>query len=384
MTQLGRLVAWVLAGFYSLVPNYAVAIVLLGLVFMILVIPLTLKSTRSMLAMQKLQPQMKQLQQQFKNDRVALNQALTDLYKKEGVSPFGSCLPTLIPLPLFYVLFNVIEGLGHKRAGCSAPASCAEPWYVNHNTKMYHALVQTAPPGEGAQMHAFGINLATTPWDAVTQHLGAAQAFGSLLLLVIMIAANYYQQVQISNLNPMVRQSQQANPQMRMMRLFPIVFGLISIRFPSALILYYAVSSLFRVGQQWMMYRFDPKVKALVAIDERDLEVAEVQLEQSERKGGKPAAPVGQQPKRPAGAPAKPALEAGPNHGNLALNGQAGSKQPNGARPQRGERPQGERPQGERPPPRQGESRTAGARQAGRYQSAGGSQRSRSRRRRGR
>ena len=384
MTQLGRLVAWVLAGFYSLVPNYAVAIVLLGLVFMILVIPLTLKSTRSMLAMQKLQPQMKQLQQQFKNDRVALNQALTDLYKKEGVSPFGSCLPTLIPLPLFYVLFNVIEGLGHKRAGCSAPASCAEPWYVNHNTPMYHALVQTAPPGEGAQMHAFGINLATTPWDAVTQHLGAAQAFGSLLLLVIMIAANYYQQVQISNLNPMVRQSQQANPQMRMMRLFPIVFGLISIRFPSALILYYAVSSLFRVGQQWMMYRFDPKVKALVAIDERDLEVAEVQLEQSERKGGKPAAPVGQQPKRPAGAPAKPALEAGPNHGNLALNGQAGSKQPNGARPQRGERPQGERPQGERPPPRQGESRTAGARQAGRYQSAGGSQRSRSRRRRGR
>ena len=378
MTQLGRLVAWVLAGFYSLVPNYAVAIVLLGLVFMILVIPLTLKSTRSMLAMQKLQPEMKQLQQQFKNDRVALNQALTELYKKEGVSPFGSCLPTLIPLPLFYVLFNVIEGLGHKRASCSAPANCAEPWYVNHNTKMYHALVQSAPPGEGAQMHAFGINLATTPWDAVTQHLGAAQAFGSLLLLVIMIAANYYQQVQISNLNPMVRQNQQANPQMRMMRLFPIVFGLISIRFPSALILYYAVSSLFRVGQQWMMYRFDPKVKALVAIDERELEVAEAELERSERKASKPAVPGGQQPKRPGGTAAKPALQAGPTHGDLALNGQAGSKQPNGARPP------GERPPGERPPPRQGESRTAGARPAGRYQSAGGSQRSRSRRRRGR
>ena len=112
MTSLEKLVAWVLAGFYSVVPNYAAAIVLLGLSFMVLVVPLTLKSTRSMLAMQKLQPKMKQLQQQHKNDRLALNQALTELYKKEGVSPFGSCLPAILPLPLFYVLYRVIVGLG--------------------------------------------------------------------------------------------------------------------------------------------------------------------------------------------------------------------------------------------------------------------------------
>ena len=116
MTALSQLVAWVLAGFYALIPNYGVAIFLLGLTFMILVVPLTLKSTRSMLAMQKLQPKMKQLQQQHKNDRVALNQALTELYKEEGVSPFGSCIPTLLPLPLFYVLYRVITGLS-SRAG---------------------------------------------------------------------------------------------------------------------------------------------------------------------------------------------------------------------------------------------------------------------------
>src|SRR5580658_5705162 len=102
MTALSQIVAWILAGFYSLIPNYAAAIILLGLTFMFMVAPLTLKSTRSMLAMQKLQPKMKQLQQQHKNDRLALNQALTALYKEEGVSPFGACLPTLLPLPLFY------------------------------------------------------------------------------------------------------------------------------------------------------------------------------------------------------------------------------------------------------------------------------------------
>jgi YidC/Oxa1 family membrane protein insertase len=56
VTGLSQLVAWVLAAFYSIIPNYGVAIILLGLAFMALIVPLTLKSTRSMLAMQKLQP----------------------------------------------------------------------------------------------------------------------------------------------------------------------------------------------------------------------------------------------------------------------------------------------------------------------------------------
>jgi YidC/Oxa1 family membrane protein insertase len=279
VTALGDIVGWVLAAFYSLVPNYAVAIILLGITFMVLVVPLTLKSTRSMLAMQKLQPKMKQLQQQYKNDRLALNQALTELYKEEGVSPFGSCLPTIIPLPLFYVLYRVIQGLSNKFKHCPpAPKTCADPLYINVHTKMYTALVHSAPPGKGAQLHALGINLSTSAWTAVSQHLGAGEIFGSLLLLVLMIAANYYQQVQITNLNPMVRQSQQANPQLQFMRLFPVVFGLLCLRFPSGLVLYYAVTAIFRVGQQWMMYRYDPKVKALVARDDRDIEVLEAQL----------------------------------------------------------------------------------------------------------
>lgn len=373
MTQLGRLVAWVLAGFYSLVPNYAVAIILLGLAFMVVVIPLTLKSTRSMLAMQKLQPQMKQLQQQFRNDRLALNQALTELYKKEGVSPFGSCIPTLLPLPLFYVLFNVIEGLGHKLKHCAATSRCADPYYLNHKTKMYKALVNSAPPGNGAQMHAFGINLATSAWDAITKHLGVAEVAGSLLLLVIMIAANYYQQVQITNLNPMVRQNQQANPQLQMMRFFPIVFGLLCIRFPSGLVLYYAVSALFRVGQQYAMYRFDPKVKALVARDEQDLEVTEAVLERTEGKAGKAGPTRGQQQRQIAGGASRQAAPR-PAQANLALNGQAGNRQAKG-RPPNGKQPTGG----------QADGKLANGKQVGRYQAPPvNAQRSRSRRRRGR
>jgi YidC/Oxa1 family membrane protein insertase len=331
MTALSQLVAWVLAGFYALIPNYGIAIILLGLTFMILVVPLTLKSTRSMLAMQKLQPKMKQLQQQHKNDRVALNQALTELYKEEGVSPFGSCIPTLLPLPLFYVLYRVITGLSAKGpSGCKGDACHAMPLYLNPGTAMYKALVASAPPGEGAQMHAFGINLSQSAWTALTKGLGFAEIFGSLLLLLIMIGANYYQQVQITNLNPMVRQNQQMSSQMQIMRFFPVVFGLICIRLPSGLVLYYAVSALFRVGQQWMMYHYDPKVIALVAKDDRDIEVMEARLEDTERRKPKPSGAKGQ---TSSGPPQKksPAAGAAAAAGSSA-SGSPGSK-PSGSKP---------------------------------------------------
>jgi YidC/Oxa1 family membrane protein insertase len=330
MTALSQLVAWVLAGFYALVPNYGIAIILLGLTFMVLVVPLTLKSTRSMLAMQKLQPKMKQLQQQYKNDRLALNQALTELYKEEGVSPFGSCIPTLLPLPLFYVLYRVITGLSNKGpSGCKGDACHAMPLYVNPGTAMYKALVASAPPGEGAQMHAFGINLSVSAWTALTKGLGFAEIFGSLLLLLIMIGANYYQQVQITNLNPMVRQNQQMNSQMQIMRFFPVVFGLICIRLPSGLVVYYATSALFRVGQQWMMYHYDPKVIALVAKDDRDIDVMEARLDETERKKNKP-------PGRPAqpGLPPAKSSQAKPSQSKPTQSKPTQAKPPQAKPPQ--------------------------------------------------
>ena len=331
MTTLSKLVAWVLAGFYSLVPSYAVAIILLGLSFMVVVVPLTLKSTRSMLAMQKLQPKMKQLQQQHKNDRLALNQALTELYKKEGVSPFGSCLPAILPLPLFYVLYRVINGLGAKtRVGSGYQAT---PLYLNHHTKMYRDLVASARgTGLGAQIHSFGINLATSAWTAITKTHSVGEVIGSCLLLLIMIGANYYQQVQITNLNPMVRQNQQMNSQMQLMRFFPLLFGVICIRLPSGLILYYAVSALFRVGQQWMMYHYDPKVKALVARDDRDIDVVEAHLEEVDQKGPRPAPPK-PAPARQVPPPKQITSRDGARNGKVS--GQQVSRNPNAGANQR-------------------------------------------------
>jgi membrane protein insertase Oxa1/YidC/SpoIIIJ len=182
-------------------------------------------------------------------------------------------------------------------------------------------------------MHSFGINLANNAWADLHSNVGIGATFGALLLLLIMTGANYYQQVQIMSLNPMVRQNQQMNSQMRMMRFFPIIFGVLCIRFASGLVLYYAVSGLFRVGQTWAMYHYDPKVKALVARDDRDLEVMEEHLEEVENKTRKPLPkpPAKPAPKSPPKA-LPPGRAVAPTNG-APTNGAPTNGAPNGQKP---------------------------------------------------
>ncbi|HYA69285.1 MAG TPA: membrane protein insertase YidC, partial [Acidimicrobiales bacterium] len=103
--------AWLLAFFYRIVPNYAVAIALLTIFVMAVTAPLTIKSTKSMAAMQRLGPELKKIQQKYKGDRNRLNEEMMKLYKEHGVNPAGGCLPMLLQFPVFIVLYGVIRGL---------------------------------------------------------------------------------------------------------------------------------------------------------------------------------------------------------------------------------------------------------------------------------
>src|SRR5215203_5273254 len=101
----------VLAFFYAIVPNEGVAIILLTITVMLLLFPLTAKSSRSMLAMQALQPEIKKLQAKHKGDRQKLNQEMMAFYKENKVNPFGSCIPLLVQAPIFISLYFVLKNL---------------------------------------------------------------------------------------------------------------------------------------------------------------------------------------------------------------------------------------------------------------------------------
>lgn len=275
LSPIAKPIAGLLAAIYSVIPNYGVAIMALSLLWMIIISPLTLKSTRSMLAMQKLQPQLKRLQAEHKDDRQAFAQAQMELFREHNVSPFGSCLPMLLPLPIFFALFEVINGL--SRTIDKVPA----PQYLSSSTQMYKDIVA----GHG-QLNAFAMDLAKNPFSP---HSGFAAALPYWIILLIMAGTSYLQSAQMMSRNPQA----QNNPQMRLMKYLPLLFVVFCIRFPAGVILYYIISNLCRIGQQWAMYRYDPKVKALVAkevieVEEITRDIDERQKDRSNRPGYTP------------------------------------------------------------------------------------------------
>jgi YidC/Oxa1 family membrane protein insertase len=235
--------AWIIAFFYAAIPNYAIAIALLTVTVMVITSPLTVKSTRSTIAMQRLAPEMKKLQQKYKGDRATLNEEMMKLYKEHNINPAGGCLPLLIQLPVFVVLYGVIRGLtttakvnGHV---------VARPLYIGKNTRLYHDLVAA-----GGQMKAFGINLAD---NLFSHHSSWVVALPYAAIVVVAIALQYLQMRQLNSRNPAAAQ---ANPQMQMLQKYmPLIFAIIYLRISAAVNVYFVVSSVCRIGIQEAIFR---------------------------------------------------------------------------------------------------------------------------------
>jgi YidC/Oxa1 family membrane protein insertase len=237
-TAMGALIAF----FYALIPNYAVAIALLTVVVMVVTAPLTVKSTKSMSAMQRLSPELKKLQQKYKGDRQTLNEEMMKLYKEHGVNPASGCLPLVAQFPVFIILYGVIRGLANTVV--VKHKTIAEPRYISHNSELYKNLVHH--PGN---IPAFGLNLA----DKVLGHSTLTAALPYAALILIAIGLQYFQMRQLNSRNP---QYAQANPQAQMMqRYMPILFAVIYINISAGVNIYFIVSSLCRIGIQEAVFR---------------------------------------------------------------------------------------------------------------------------------
>ena len=234
----------VLAFFYSIVPSYGLAIILLTMAVRIFLIPLTTKQVRSQQAMQRIQPELKRLQAKYKNDRQKLNEEMMKFYKENKVNPVAGCLPILLQTPLFLVLYRLILGLNHQPL----------PKHLPKSSELYVSLL-----GAGGKMVSAGVDLARSA--------STAKGFGSALpyyvLIAITVATGYYQQRQMSARLP----KDAVNNQMQMIgKIFPVVFGFISFSLPAGVVLYFIVSNLWQVGQQAITFRKFPPVGAGDAI----------------------------------------------------------------------------------------------------------------------
>lgn len=120
--------------FYSLIPNYGVAIILLTLLVRIVFYPLQAKSVRSMKEMQKLQPKIAALREKYKDDMTRFNQEQMALFKAHKVNPMGGCLPILVQLPVLFALYsvigNAIELFHAPFFGWIKDLSVKDPYYI--------------------------------------------------------------------------------------------------------------------------------------------------------------------------------------------------------------------------------------------------------------
>lgn len=243
--------AWLLAQFYSFTHSYALSIALITVVVMAIITPLTLKSTKSMLEMQRVQPEMRKLQQLYKNDRQKLNEEMMKLYSEHKVNPLASCLPLLAQMPVFLIMFRLLSGLTQK----ASPERAAElgievgsfaPKYVGKSTELYQSLLGKF------EMNSIGLDLSKTPKDVMSDSFGRGIIYA---LLVVLLAALYWvQQRQIASrtVNPTMSAGQQ-----KLMQYLPVAFAVFQLFFPTGLVVYYLTQTVLRIGQnEYVTRRF--------------------------------------------------------------------------------------------------------------------------------
>jgi YidC/Oxa1 family membrane protein insertase len=200
--------------FYRLMPNYGVAILLLTLVIKLLFWPLTNKSFQSTAKMQSLQPKMKELQAKYKQNPQKLNQEMAALYKREGVSPLGGCLPLLLQLPIFFALYNLLSTHFELRGASFIPG------WIN-DLSAPEAIATFAP-----------INLLVWKIDALR------------VLPFLMLGTTFLQTKVSQTTTP-------TDKNMALMTYFmPAIFFFVLYNMPSGLVLYWTAQNVLGIVQQ--------------------------------------------------------------------------------------------------------------------------------------
>jgi YidC/Oxa1 family membrane protein insertase len=204
---------WLLKFLYRFTGNYGIAIILVTVLQKIAFHPLTVKSLKSMRAMQEIQPKVQAIQERYKNNPQKKQEETMALYRKYGVNPMGGCLPMLVQIPIFIALYNALS-------------SSVEMW----------------------QARFLWIHDLTQPDSLFTLTVWGGYDFHANVLALLMGVSMWVQQ----KMSPPAGDPRQAQMMLWMM---PILFTFMFWNFPSGLVLYWLVNNVLQVGQQWLITR---------------------------------------------------------------------------------------------------------------------------------
>jgi len=221
--------------------NFGVALIIFTILMKILLLPLGIKQQRSMSAMQKLQPQLNELQRKYANDKEKLSRETMELYQKNNVSPFGGCLPMIFQLLILIVMVNIVYRPGTYIMG------------IDGLSKDLNAQISAA--------QAAGMNFRFLWWDLATRPTFTFTPTAAILLTWVLpllaTGATYLSGVVSQKMsgtsasaanNPQAGQTQQMTKSMTTM--MPIMTLVFTFTLPLSASLYWFISSITQVLQQ--------------------------------------------------------------------------------------------------------------------------------------
>jgi len=186
--------------YQNVIENYGIVIILLTIIVRLILTPLTITQTRSMARMQKIQPQLKELQKKYKDDKQKLQQETMAFYKENNVNPMAGCLPLILQMPVFFALFQTLRNPTEKVTSV-----------VGSNINFLWLKLDEPDP---------------------------------YYILVILMVATMFLSTKLSTTDP---------KQTKIMYLLPVVFGFISFRFEAGILLYWVTTNVWSIGQQWIV-----------------------------------------------------------------------------------------------------------------------------------
>ena len=270
---------WLFDGWDLLSSGWIWTLSIVGLTITIraLLIPLFVKQIKSSRNMQILQPQIKELQKKYGHDRQKLAEEQMKLWKESGTNPFASCLPLLLQMPIFFALFSVINNAAHGK-----------------------------PRGLLTQEHADSLKDAVFLGGRIAEtFMNSAHVETKIIAFVMVIAMCATQfitqrQLMAKNMPPDALTGPYAQQQKMLLYILPVVFAVSGVAFPIGVLVYWTVSNVWTMGQQFYVIRRNPApgTPAFKAKQERDQRHGKAVQEDPLKELEEPHPPPRQQPRR--------------------------------------------------------------------------------------
>jgi YidC/Oxa1 family membrane protein insertase len=327
LDPLYRAIGWLLALFYVPTSSLGVAVILLTVVIMLIQFPLIAKQSRSMIQMQRVQPEIKKIQAKYKDDKQKQNEELLKFYQENKINPLAGCLPLIVTIPIGIAVFRTFSmgiqrhlpqsgrlgELYHDICGSRSTAECTV--YLKEHAEN--------PP---AALKFLGMFLNITAREA--QKFGGLAEAWPYYVVIAGVAFTGWYQVKQTQARQLQTSNTPVNAQMQAMtKIFPVFFAFICLTLNAGATIYFVVSNIWRIGQQHLV---------IGKMYEQAIAAGELKP-----KDGGPAPPAKAPPDKspppngkgePAGSKGSGARGSGKNTPNRnAPNKNAGSKGSNGA-----------------------------------------------------